>query len=317
MKKYLVGLAALPLAACQSGVTFDLQSTMDAQTRGVALFDWSNTGVAGMLDQTCAFDFRQGVVLGDVVDLPGTDDRVVDGDGSQAIVTSAGIAYTVSEWGDTFPIGGATVVVDAAFARSGIVTVGLREGTCGADFTGLGTFTSLADMDCSRLRIDSGFGTDAAFVADGTTVARVDAAGVTPIEAYADLLSWDDRTGTLVIALAGGEHVRGLDAEGNTEWTIEVDGTVESIDTLGRDGMTVVTFERADGLGEVVVVSNQDGSVHADHVTPSVTGVTVSPNGDSVALVTEDNVHFYDVTPEGVGFAVPSVALEQDVAFGD
>jgi len=319
MSKMLIALAVLPLAACGTGgVTFDLTSTMDAQTRGVAMFDWSNTGVAGMRDQTCSFDFNQGVVLGDLADLPGQGDRVIDGDGNQALAMSEGQAYLITDWGETGHVAANATVVDAAFGNSGVVTVGLDGGACVVEWADMGDApTILEGMDCGSATLESGWNASGAFVADGVVVGHVTRAGLVAIEANADIIAWDDSAQVLAIAQRGGEYVRGITPDGETLWTIKVDGSVVSVDTLGWSGDTMVSFERGDGLGEVVALDSRSGTVQADHVTPTVADVTASPSGDAVALATDDAVHFYDVTPRDVAFAVPSVEPSRDVTFGD
>jgi hypothetical protein len=318
MRSTWIALTILPLAACSEGVTFDLDSTMQAQTRGVALFDWNDTGVAGMFDQTCAFDFRRGVVLGDVVDLPGQDDRVVDGDGQNALVTSAGEAWMVSEWGESWRVETSLAARTAAFSQDGVVVVGEQAGDCAVDWADRGDMTAIPSVDCGAASVAAGWESDGVFVADGAVVGHVHPVfGFTAIEANADLLAWDDRTAGLIIARTGGEHVRAVESDGETRWTVRVDGAVASVDVLGWEGLVVVTFERPDGLGEVVVLSNEDGSVRADHVTPVVADVTASPGGDAVALVTDSEVHFYEVDPRVAAIELPAVQPETQQAFGD
>lgn len=318
MRKMMIALAVLPFAACSDGVTFDLTSTMEAQTRGVAMFNWNDQGVAGMLDQTCSFDIAEGRVLGDLVDLPGTDDRVVDGDGAQALVTSGGDVWSVSDWGETFAVATPGQVVDAAFTRDGVASISANAGGCAVHFAdGSQASIDLAGMDCSSASLESTRSSEFVFVADGTSVVRVDQATTLEIERGADLLSFDDGANILVIANSNGSDIRGVDVNGNTEWTVTVDGIVDSIDSMGWERFTVASFTTSDGSSEIVVLNSNSGDVHAQVDVPDTVDVTASPDGTTVALDDGGAIHFYDVTPQNAVLGAPSVQPQTQPTFGD
>ena len=318
MYKILIALAVLPLAACSEGVTFDLTSTMEAQTRGVAMFNWNEQGIAGMAEQTCSFDIGRGVVLGDLVDLPGSDDTVVDSDGSQALVTSGGGLWQVSDWGDVNNVNTPDNVVDAAFTMDGITSIVSSDETCGVHYADWSDSTiALRDFDCSSAVIEAGRETGMVFVADGSRVLRVDRVVTEQIESNADLLAWDDAAGVLVIANSQGSDVRGIDSAGNVEWTVAVDGIVDSIDTLGWESRTLVSFTKPDGSAEIVVLNSNSGDTHANVEVPETVTVIASPDGVTVALDDGDAVHFYDVDPRSAALGVPSVQPSMQPTFGD
>lgn len=314
MRHLSLALATVTAAACNSNVTFDLQSTMEAETRGVALFGWGNVGVAGMMEQTCTFDAAQGVVLGDVVDLPGADDHVLDGNFESALVASDGAVWNVTQWGETWAVESDLNVVDAAFGGQGTVLVGERDGGCRLAWEGRGEQS--VNLDCAATTVEAAQWDADVFLADGTDVVRVNSGELEVIEQFADLLAFDDSTRTLVIAARGGSFVRAITPAGDTLWTVELAGQVVGLDTLGEQGMSIVTFAHDDGTGEVVVLDNQDGSVRADHGTPTPADVSASPDGDDVALVTETNAHFYDVMPRNA-FGASSVTPTNEMTFGD
>ncbi len=318
MRKMMIVLAALPFAACSDGVTFDLTSTMEAQTRGVAMFNWNDQGVAGMLDQTCSFDIAEGRVLGDLVDLPGTDDRVVDGDGAQALVTSGGDVWSVSDWGETFALSTPGSVLDAAFTRDGVATLTGSADGCAVHFAdGSETSVGLAGVDCLSASLESTRSSDFVFVADGSSVVRVDHGTTLEIERGADLMSYDDGASVLVIANSNGSDIRGLDANGVTDWTVTVDGTVDSLDAMGWERFTVVSFTTPGGNSEIVVLNSGNGDVHGQVEVPATVEVTASPDGATVALDDGGAVHFYDVNPRNAVLGAPSVQPQTQPTFGD
>lgn len=318
MRKMIIGLAVLPLAACSDGVTFNLTSTMEAQTRGVAMSTWDDQGIAGMLDQTCAFDIAEGRVIGDIVDLPGSDDTVRDGDGESALVTSNGEVWQASTWGEVWSVNTPGRALDAAFTMDGVATLtGSSEG-CSVYFADWSDDSVALDgVDCLNASLESSRSSEFTFVADGQRVLRVDHTAAVEIERGADLLSWDDASSVLVIANSGAGDVRGLDASGNTEWTVAVDGTVTSIDALGWEGLTLVSFVHPDGTAEVVVLNSGSGDVHADVEVPAEVEVTASPDGMTVALDDGSAVHFYDVEPSTAVLGTPSVQPQSQPTFGD
>ena len=161
MRHLALMVATVGVAACSSNVTFDLQSTLEAETRGVALFDWGNVGVAGMLDQTCTFDVAQGQVIGDIVDLPGTDDHVLDGTFETALVASNGAAWSVTQWGEAWAIETELSVVDAAFGGNGTVLLGTQDGACRVAWEGRGQQT-LSGVDCASATIEASGSTPSA-----------------------------------------------------------------------------------------------------------------------------------------------------------
>jgi hypothetical protein len=286
MKSLVPPCTLVLLAACApGGLTFDPLSALPGQTSGVAL-DGERARI-GMADQICDVDVRTAVV--------GADYQAADG--REHVLATSGEQV----------IGG----VDARMfhGEGGAFTFYAGE-PLGADFrTDGGPVALLADDAGCRvvfgdeaLALDGvscagapGFAydraSDAVWIADGTTVARIASDGaVVSWSVDADEVVW---TGShVVLGRLGDREVTAVDADGTSLWTHGLDGTLAGLSADATTGDVAVMIDEG-ARGATLQIVDGTGLVQADLPLPSVADVTL---GDAVlALQTPDAVLFYGV----------------------
>jgi dipeptidyl aminopeptidase/acylaminoacyl peptidase len=91
--------------------------------------------------------------------------------------------------------------------------------------------------------------------------------------------------------------VRAWDFDGTPRWTAELDDAVVALEHGGTQGIAIVSISDDEG-GRVVMLDGWTGLVIEEVATPSVVpGFAVSRDGSTLALVLDDETHFYDLLP--------------------
>ncbi len=302
----------LVLSACTSepSVGLHLDSTMQARTQGVVLHDGGELGNAGMFDQICVFDSERAEVVGDL-DLGDSEERLLDAHGDLALAVTDQMVYefTRTDLGVATPI----LSADAIAARvldDGIAALVVEDGACGIAFdtSDVQAFYPVG-FDCDR---STGFTADRAsgtvFVGDGRDLTRVTADGQTitwPGE-QATILAFDAQHQQVIMAMPGSSTVRAANMEGEQVWGVDLSGAVASLAAAEAEGIISVVVDQGAAGGEMVMVDGLDGVQVVSHLTPTIADVTFSSDGLSMALITPDQVHLYDVDPDLQPMATPT-----------
>lgn len=291
----------LSLLACGGDEAVDApleyRSTLRVPAMGLALFEDGETGRAGMYATSCPFETSSGNVTGDY-DVDG-EETVTDG-GTTALGAETAVlvephgVHLVDSAGledlhESFDVVGAT---DARLAPGGVVVMTRVGGDCALIWPGSGLSV---DVGCGPM--DSA--ADGLVVVGGDALVSVTDDGTvdTLDDGRADFVVVDDAAAAIYTAREGVAEVRAFEIGGASRWTAEVDGPVVALAHGGDRGLAVVSIELDDG-GRVVLLDGQTGVLIEEIDTPSaVPGLAVSRNGGTIALVLDDETHFYDLRP--------------------
>jgi hypothetical protein len=274
------------------------RSTLRVPALGLALFDDGEAGRAGMYASSCPFATQNGQVTGDY-DIDGDSEAVTDG-GTSAIGAETAVLVEpfavhlidsagVEDLHETFDVAGAT---DARLAPDGVVALTRVDGVCALVWPVSGVSV---DVACGPIDTTAEgsvvVGGDAVVVVapDGTTGALVDE--------RADWVVVDDSVEAVYTARKGVPEVRAWDFDGTPRWTAELDDAVVALEHGGTQGIAIVSISDDEG-GRVVMLDGWTGLVIEEVATPSVVpGFAVSRDGSTLALVLDDETHFYDLLP--------------------
>lgn len=312
MRFTLVGSLAVmtSLATGCAALDSDLQyrgSLPDVETNGVVLFEDGEAGHAAMFSTTCVVDPDGGVQ--EDVDVVGDDSEVVldgsrDGDGSVVLARTRDELHVISSTLDfngwaaadptigTFPVDG---IVNAKLTNDGIaVATDCSMAWLGDDGLELDR-VNFTDVGCTGM--DPNFDVDAA---TGTGFVNVDGSilSITPdgaaTFAEGDLLAWSASQSGLITADNGATSVNFVEADGNVRWSTDLGAPVLGVADLGARGLVAVMVERADG-GKLVTVDATTGLIDRSFDLPDTAEMVVSANGQTIAMVLQDTVHYYNL----------------------
>ncbi|MFT7521243.1 MAG: hypothetical protein ACI9MC_003394 [Kiritimatiellia bacterium] len=305
----LLGALALTAGAC-SATDSDLQyrGTLDTKTDGIALFDNGQAGHAAMHGTTCLVDPDGGVA--EDIDIEGGDDTVIDVTGDDesgsVLARTQGFLHvlaplSVENWQvgtdpritHSFPVSGVT---DGRIVDNGVIALG----NCGVSFLDmqgevLGV-QQLDVLDCNGM--GTAFSVDrssqTAYVANAQGIASVDTYGVQLMAEGADLLVWSPDADALMASTQGSNVVRALEVDGAERWSTDIVGTVHDIADLGARGSVAIVVEH-DAIGELLILDSETGLVKRSFDLPDVAEIITSANGQTIAMVLENKVHYYNL----------------------
>lgn len=293
MRVLMVGLALLAATGCtanQVGVEHTAQ--LETRARGLALLDDQDSSQVGMSGNTCQVQTTSGAIGNDVDVAPGEDDVVTDAVGSDTVIVGQGGVYVLdgSGWGGFEPMVTSTGITDAKLTNNLDVVALADDGTVswnGQD--------PVATSGGSDLAVDRMTGT--AFVVDGNGLTAVTPAGATATaEGAFDMVAYDPASEAVYVAAFGGSEVRALEVNGTQRWAAELGGTIKSIDDMGSAGAVAIMMEADNGMGELLVLDGRTGEQLSAITTPSAADeVLVGNNGESMALVLPNEVHFFSI----------------------
>lgn len=301
MRNVWIGLLLAGASGCTTqSVTFEHQSELDTNTRGVALLDDGLHGQAGMYGVTCRVNVAD-ASIGEDYDFPTSDEQVVDGgtigtDPAVLVISPVGahITYPNRGWDWSTSEYDNPNLVDGAVYDDGIVVL-LNDGSV-QWVSGDQVASAPAAVDASAYGISvSPSGT--AFIGTSTGVVVVDQGGSpSTIGTEADIVVWDESAEVLYTALSGTTTLSGIEADGTVRWTTEMPGTITSLDAMGPLAQAAVMVEDASGTGELITVDGFTGEITSSLTTPSAAEALVtSGNGHTMALVLQNAVHFFTV----------------------
>lgn len=284
----------LTVAACQSENELRHTATLQAETSGVALSDDGLDGFAAMSGTTCTIDVNWGCPIADV-DLPTVEDRVLDHWGDTTLGGSPDGVHQIS--GGTWNTDADLPMSDLRTARlsaRGVATVHGDRTTCyhrladGSDVAIPGAVCA----DDADVTVDRGTGTLYAATTEG--VYAVTAAGAERLADAARHASWDPGTDHLLVVDADQRTLRALDRTGAEAWATRAGTDIHGMASRGGLGELLVLVDDRDGFGTVERRDASTGKVLGRSLLPTADGqLVVSANGARVALVRDDEVHFY------------------------
>lgn len=304
MRNMWLGLVLAGAAGCSSqAVNFEHQSELEVNTRGVELDDSGGAAVAGMFGTTCRVAVSDASV-GEDYDFPTDNEEVQDAgilNGEDAVLVQsdlgAHLTYPDRVWDWSTEDFGTTGVVEGRIFDDGVALL-TDDGNCHVEWQGGDTDVSV-DMPADLCVGGSSFTVapdGQIFVANGGEIVTATAEGSEGLGADAELVVWDDAAQVLYTAFVGDSVMTGLEADGTVRWTTDLDGAVVSFDAMGPLGSAAVMVEKDNGTGALLTVDGFTGDVTSSLATPSAAEeVEVSSSGDSLALVLNREVHFFNV----------------------
>lgn len=301
MRNVWMGLLLAGAAGCTNqSVTFEHQSELDTNTRGVALLDDGLHGQAGMYGLTCRINTAD-ASIGEDYDFPSNSETVVDGgtigtDPAVLVISEVGahVTYPNRGWDWSTSEYDNPNLVDGAVYDSGIVVLVNDGSVQWVSGDQVATAPAAVDATVHGMTVTP---SGTAFIGTTAGVISVDPSGSsTDVGAEADLLAWDDAAEVLYTAMSGTTTLSGIEADGTVRWTTELPGNITSLDAMGPLAQAAVMVEDASGTGELVTVDGFTGAITSSLTTPSAADdLVVSGNGHTMALVLPNEVHFFAV----------------------
>jgi len=296
----IIATAALTLGACQVENELRFVSTLDAETNGVVLADDGNNTHVGMEGMTCTVSTEWGCPIDDA-DLPTTEERVLDHFEGQTLATSIGGLHTIDStgWQRDADIS-VTSVRAARYAAGGLMVLRGDARACfvqqGAHETAVPGNLCTEDLDVEIDRADS-----ALYTAASDGVYAIEMTGAKKVS-DGDLAAWDPALRQLYTATAGETVLTASKRRGAEVWTVDLGLPILSIAARGNRGQVVVLAEAADEFGSLFRLNGVDGSQLGVSDLPDSEGsLEVSGNGKMVAIVRDDEVHFFSMVLESEG----------------
>ncbi|MEO0599875.1 MAG: hypothetical protein AAF211_00470, partial [Myxococcota bacterium] len=186
----------------------------------------------------------------------------------------------------------------AGRAEGGFVTVAGTEQSCMFRL-GEQTVEAAGEACAAGMTYDYDRSGERVFAAGNGQVLLLTAEGSTVVSDAHDLAAWDDTASTLYVAQSGGFEVARMGVDGASAWSVATDGPVVSLAARGDLGQAVVLTETADGYGLVERLDGADGRrLGSGRVPDANRTLEVSGNGVKLAMISEGEVHFYEMAPD-------------------
>ncbi|TVQ87474.1 MAG: hypothetical protein EA397_17960 [Deltaproteobacteria bacterium] len=283
----------LLLTACDSeGVELVHHSTMLNATRGVVLLG-EGAGHGAMLDTTCSFNALEGHVIRDV-DLPTPVERVGGGSGEWVFGYSPEGVHTIrfDDWQHERDLALPGVLHASGTHRR---TVWIRDDGQGCLFGEQTHLTHrLTELElgaCSeQARLLTWHERDRVWLVDQGRIIEL-SEGEQSQSFPGDLATLDPRSGALYAAT--GTTLSRHSLLGGLSWSIELDRPIHSITNLGaRNGVAAVIEDRG------LLLINRQGKTIGSMRLPGQAEAVSSETDDDLALVTDQEVHFYTLVDQ-------------------
>ncbi|MBW1878351.1 MAG: hypothetical protein JRJ84_08325 [Deltaproteobacteria bacterium] len=302
MRLMVVGALAMMATGCaELSLPFSSDGILQVATRGVVIHDDGTQANAGMYDTTCAVNTETGAVGADR-DYPGVDEKVQDIDRYQGIdavvVTSVrGIHITPADavnWEQQEDIDRPNVLEARLVDDEVVILVDDPGDGCAVEWVHDGFAVGVDPALCQvepDVSADPTLG--GVYVAGGDLGAfQISQAGVTQVDAAADLAVFDAFAEVLYVARVGENWVRGLESSGDLLWETDLGYPVLSIDDMGWREAVAVLVEAESG-NQVYALDAYTGEATLETETPAgAQQIVVSRNGRDYALVLDQSVHF-------------------------
>ena len=286
-------ILAMALVGCApvQGDSFNYQSTLERNVRGLVLHGDGARGHAGMMGTNCPFETARGTVTGDY-SLPDEGEKVVDsGDliGVHTVLLTLGDdAHLLDKSTGTYRHETLNFpgLHDARLVDGGMVALQSAADGCLLSWTDSG---DALEVPCGALETDPITGLAA--VSTGGSVHLYDRLGQTSV-LDGGLAALDPTGGHAYVAAEN--TVRGVDVHGSILWEREMGGEVLALTEAGASSAAAVFVGHPDGTGALVYLDGQTGDTRAAVGTPGLADdLEVSADGSTVAIVRDRQAHFY------------------------
>jgi hypothetical protein len=297
MRGYLIGGVLLVTVGCtQQQVSLQHASSLETRVRGVGMMSDGQSADVGMAGNTCRFDIGSSVIGADADVAQGEADVVHDGFGDRSIVVGASGVFVVDAgYGANTPVYPGSDIASGRFTEDGIALLhgdGQVRWLGGADEVAV-VLPEGQQADERGFAVDRASGT--AFVGTGAGAYAMSPSGMIDLGVVGDLVAFDNASGAVFVATEGGRELSALEVDGTPRWSLALDGVVTAMDDMG-EGSAIAVMTDVDGAGQLLVVDGATGAVKMDQATPSAApGISVSENGRSMAVILENEVHFFNV----------------------
>ncbi|MCA9572173.1 MAG: hypothetical protein KC656_30245 [Myxococcales bacterium] len=272
------------------GVGFSLLSALPGEVEGVALE--GQRARVGMAGQVCDVDVLSGEVVRDTQPTSAIEHVLATLDGRVLGTVPDGLFLQDADQVALWP----WPALDGALAPEG--PVALLEAPSGACIVAFGADArELHELDCTGR---PGFGYDpdarAAWIADGTTLARIGRDGAAS--------AWDAPVDTVVatgsgavVGARGTSRLDAVSADGERLWSGFLRG--QTLEQLAPFAGGVVAMA-GDDRGGALAVFGPDGERRGTHPLPGTGTVAVDDAGTTLAITTPDATLFYRVEGDGI-----------------
>lgn len=307
----LFGFVGVSVTACDfEAANFDYDSTLYQRTEGVVLKGYDamyggNRAHVGMNNTTCEIDQTSALPGNDYDYAASQTDHVTDaglvGDSMVVLVTTGDVLHVQHSDGWITTADAVTVpgVHDALVSSDGPVVLHDDGGGCAVKWVGIGGSDSSRSLggSCGDYAFAVDPATGHAYVGSDSGVTHVTPNGSQVMtEQATQIVAWDSAADVLYAAEYGSMVLRGLEADGTERFVTDVGASILAIDDLGTRGAALLSVSNIDNTGGVIVVDGMTGAIETTQVTPSaVESIVGSPDGGSMALVDDDQVHFYRI----------------------
>jgi hypothetical protein len=274
-------------------------SQIETRSRGVEFTGNSDFADIGMLGNTCRFDFRAGAIGADADFAQGEDDVVLDSFDTNVVIKGSSGVYIIDDWMQTFstPDTQGSNVVTALLTSEGYATVAEDGPDCKVTWrSGVDSVESKLNINCpdiNGLSVDRLSGTVFLSTEAGTLLALPEE--VKNVGSPANLIKWDSSSRMLYTSDLNSHEVTAVGLDGAPKWVVETEGAITSIDDMGPADAAVVMTRTSTG-GEILVIDSATGTVINRTPTPAEADrVITSPDGRTLAVVLENEVHFFSI----------------------
>jgi hypothetical protein len=283
-------------SACASESELRYTSTLQAETRGLALSEDGLDSFAAMSGVTCTIDTNWGCPTEDV-DLPTLQERLTDHWNGQTLGVSEQGVHVIDHgvWLEDAdrPL---AQVRTAALSEVGEVVVSGDEQSCSVQF-GEDEPMAIDESACAdgvRYSVDRVTGTLYAAGAQGVVEVRSDRSRI--LGQGTDLADYDQSLQLLYTAIQGDAELRALDMDGEEVWKVTTGGAIQSLAARGRRGEVMVLVDRPSGLAAIERREGESGRLIDRSVVPTADGqLDSSDNGRTIAVIRMDEVNFFAI----------------------
>lgn len=289
------------LAGCAVENELRYTATLGVQTQGVSLSEDGLDAFAAMDGTTCTINTAWGCPTEDT-DLPTERERIVDHYRGETLARSdVGVhRITGSEWdaADDLVLEGVRTARLTDFGR-----VVLHQASTGCALVEEQAHVDLPSQLCAsevHTDVDRRTGAMYAATADQGIWRLSIAEGAVRIADQGELIARDSQLQSTYLA-SRQRDLRSIDDLGQVLWSAE-DLPLRSISAIHTRGdkSDVVVFGERDDRGVVLRIDGRTGQVRSQSEVPTGNGeIVVSGNGQTLAIVLDDAVHYYAIEVDG------------------
>lgn len=282
---------------------FQQESTLWADTQGVAMDSRGQVGGAAMSGVTCQVDISSGYVGADVDPDWEDDESIVDAEAMPdggvigLAVTDRGFHLIAFDDWESGVIGSFDIpVLDVRFTDDGFASIHNDGGACMVEWLNPRGDVTASQGAAGNCRPGFAMATDAAFVNTTAGLNRVTENSAEVIAESADLVAWDASLDLLYTATSGSNAVSALRADGELVWTTQLEGAIADLEAVAARGAVFVSVEYPDLSGGLVMLDGATGAEIAIAQTVSAArDIELSVDGTSLAAAVPGQVHYLRV----------------------